>query len=57
MYPVTIALYNKTIIDFCFRSICLFAYLNIHNIDLGYRLSQYWIFRSANKHIDLIKSQ
>ena len=28
---------NKTIIDFCFRSICLFAYLNIHNIDLGYR--------------------
>ena len=21
-----IALYNKTIIDFCFRSICLFAY-------------------------------
>ena len=33
-----IALYNKTILDFCFRSICLFAYLNIHNIDLGYRL-------------------
>ena len=50
-------MYNKTIIDFCFRSICLFAYLKIHNIDLGYRLSQYWIFRSANKHIDLNKSQ
>ena len=27
-----------TIIDFCFQSKCLFTYLNIHNIDIGYRL-------------------
>ena len=46
-------MYSKTSIGFNFRSICLVADLNIHNMDLGYHLGQYCIFRLANKHIDL----